>query len=75
MARGVANGEENGDVTTFSFSESLITEWLPIDRIVLVLQEVATEFAGKSVHDSIMSQTRGGGTVGWATGSPLPGQW
>jgi|GEM_PF-1983680 hypothetical protein len=51
VARGVANAQKDGLILLPGELECLFAPWEPIDRIVLVLEQVWTGFVGKSVRN------------------------
>jgi hypothetical protein len=44
MAGGIAYREENRSILSFGFLKSFITPWIPINRIVGMLEEIGGFF-------------------------------
>jgi hypothetical protein len=64
VAGAVADAEEDGFVFAFGFFEGFFAPWVPVDGVVLVLEEVGGFFAGEPVGVARL----GWGVHGWGRG-------
>jgi hypothetical protein len=71
VAGAVADAEEDGFVFAFGFFEGCFAPWVPVDWVVLVLEEVGGFFAGEPVGVA----RRGWGVHWWWWGFVCCGEW
>jgi hypothetical protein len=57
VACGIADGEKDGTAQLARAGERLIAPWIPVDRVMGVLEEVRTGFSRQSIG--------GAGNVVW----------
>ena len=50
VARGIADGQEDGLVLVLGPAQGLVTPWKPLHRIVGVLAEIGARLVGQAVH-------------------------
>ena len=84
VAGGVSDGEQDGDAAGLRLGERLVAPLLPVDRVVLVLEQVRARRAGQPVRHRDTSGSGGRGVVpsfprwpdarGDAGGGQVPGR-
>ena len=59
MAGGVADREENGSIAALGLRQRFGSPWPPIDRVVLVLQQIRTGLGGQAITATVSGGGRG----------------